>query len=96
MKETTPAAMPPCFDRWCQKFDDLLLNKAQKRECGMHRAADSGILNHASARFRHYLGGLLGESERKNLSQMAKDAVEVTYHKLHHCLDAVAHGACAA
>ncbi len=19
MKETTPAAMPPCFDRWCQK-----------------------------------------------------------------------------
>ena len=68
MKETTPAAMPPCFDRWCQKFDDLLLNKAQKRE------------------FRHYLGGLLGESERKNVSQMAKDAVEVTYHKLHHFL----------
>ncbi len=74
MKETTPAAMPPCFDRWCQKFDDLLKNKTQKRE------------------FRHYLGGLLGESERKNLSQMAKDAVEVTYHKIHHCLDAVAHG----
>ncbi len=39
MKETTPArtshggesnsppvssAMPPCFDRWCKKFDDLL------------------------------------------------------------------------
>ena len=68
MKETTPAAMPPCFDRWCQKFDDLLRNKAQKRE------------------FRHYLGGLLGESERKNMSQMAKDAVEVTYHKLHHFL----------
>ena len=43
MKETTPAAMPPCFDRWCQKFDDLLLNKAQTRECRMHRAADSGI-----------------------------------------------------
>ncbi|MGV2827939.1 IS701 family transposase [Myxosarcina sp. GI1(2024)] len=68
MKETTPAAMPPCFDRWCQKFDDLLRTKAQKRE------------------FRHYLGGLLGESERKNVSQMAKDAVEVTYHKLHHFL----------
>jgi hypothetical protein len=68
MKETTPAAMPPCFDRWCKKFDDLLRNKAQKRE------------------FRHYLGGLLGESERKNVSQMAKDAVEVTYHKLHHFL----------
>jgi SRSO17 transposase len=68
MKETTPAAMPPCFDRWCKKFDDLLLTKAQKRE------------------FRHYLGGLLGESERKNVFQMAKDAVEVTYHKLHHFL----------
>ncbi len=68
MKETTPAAMPPCFDRWCQKFDDLWRSKAQKRE------------------FRHYLGGLLGESERKNLSQMARDAVEVTYHKLHHFL----------
>jgi len=68
MKETTPAAMPPCFDRWCKKFDDLLLTKAQKRE------------------YRHYLGGLLGESERKNVSQMARDAVEVTYHKLHHFL----------
>jgi SRSO17 transposase len=68
MKETTPAAMPPCFDRWCKKFDDLLNTKAQKRE------------------FRHYLGGLLGESERKNLYQMASDAVEVTYHKLHHFL----------
>ena len=68
MKETTPAAMPPCFDRWCKKFDDLLRTKAQKRE------------------FRNYLGGLLGESERKNVSQMARDAVEVTYHKLHHFL----------
>jgi hypothetical protein len=36
--------------------------------------------------FRNYLGGLLGESERKNVSQMARDAVEVTYHKLHHFL----------
>ena len=68
MKETTPAAMPPCFDRWCKKFDDLLRTKAQKRG------------------FRHYLGGLLGESERKNLSQMARDAVKVTYHQLHHFL----------
>lgn len=32
MKETTPAAMPPCFDKWCKRFDDLLLTKAQKRE----------------------------------------------------------------
>mgnify|MGYP003471058137 FL=1 len=68
MRETTPAAMPPCFDKWCKRFDDLLRTKAQKRE------------------FRHYLAGLLGESERKNVSQMAKDAVEVTYHKLHHFL----------
>ena len=28
----------------------------------------------------------MGESERKNVSQMAKDTVEVTYHKLHHFL----------
>ena len=68
MKETTPEAMPPCFDRWCQKFDDLLRNKSQKRE------------------FRHYLGGLLGESERKNIYQMASDSVGVSYHKLHHFL----------
>ena len=68
MKETTSAAMPPCFDRWCKKFDDLLRTKAQKRE------------------FRNYLGGLLGESERKNIYQMASDNVEVTYHKLHHFL----------
>jgi SRSO17 transposase len=36
--------------------------------------------------FRNYLGGLLGESERKNLSQMASNAVGVTYHRLHHFL----------
>ncbi len=36
--------------------------------------------------FRHYLGGLLGESERKNLFQMAEDAIGVTYHRLHHFL----------
>ena len=68
MKETTPAAMPPCFERWCQRFDDVFTHKAQKRE------------------FRHYLGGLLGESERKNLFQIADNAVEVIYHRLHHFL----------
>ena len=68
MKETTPAAMPPCFERWCDRFDDVFRTKAQKRE------------------FRHYLGGLLGESERKNLSQMASNAVGVAYHRLHHFL----------
>ena len=70
MKETTPAAMPPCFDRWCQRFDDIFGHQAQKRE------------------FRNYLGGLLGESERKNMKQMAANAVGVTYHKLHHFLTA--------
>lgn len=55
MKETTPAAMPPCFERWCQRFDDVFTHKAQKRE------------------FRHYLGGLLGESER-----MAMPAAGIT------------------
>lgn len=60
--------MPPCFDRWCKRFDNVLKNKAQKRE------------------FRKYLGGLLGESERKNLSQIARDSVGVTYHRLHHFL----------
>ncbi|MEL6786634.1 MAG: hypothetical protein AAFO76_04320 [Cyanobacteria bacterium J06607_15] len=23
MKETTPAAMSSCFDKWCKRFDDL-------------------------------------------------------------------------
>ncbi len=30
MKETTPAAMPPCFDRWCRRFDNCFKNEAQK------------------------------------------------------------------
>ena len=68
MKETTPAAMPPCFERWCQRFDNVFTHKAQKRE------------------FRNYLGGLLRESERKNLLQMAENALGVTYHRLHHFL----------
>ena len=68
MRETTPDSMPPCFDRWCKRFDDLLKTKAQKRE------------------FRNYIGGLLGESERKNIYQMASNSVGVTYHKLHHFL----------
>ena len=68
MKQTTPAAMPPCFDRWCKRFDDVFTRQAQKRE------------------FRNYIGGLLGESSRKNLYQMANNAVGVTYHRLHHFL----------
>lgn len=31
MKETTPAAMPPCFNKWCKRFDDLLRTKAQDK-----------------------------------------------------------------
>jgi SRSO17 transposase len=34
--------------------------------------------------FRHYLGGLLGESDRKNLTQMSDNAVGVVYKRLHH------------
>ena len=66
MKETTPAAMPPCFEKWCQKLDLSLKTLAQKRE------------------LRHYLGGLLGESERKNLTQISNNAVGVEYSPLHH------------
>ena len=68
MRETTPSAMPPCFEKWCKRFDDCFKTQAQKTG------------------FRHYLGGLLGESERKNLTQMAGDAVGVIYNRLHHFL----------
>jgi hypothetical protein len=68
MKETTPSAMPPCFEKWCCRFDDVFSHQAQKKG------------------FRHYLGGLLGESERKNLTQMSNNAVGVVYHQLHHFL----------
>ena len=66
MKETTPAAMLPCFDRWCARFDNCFKSEAQKNG------------------FRQYLGGLLGESERKNLTQMANNAFGVIYNRLHH------------
>jgi hypothetical protein len=39
--------LPPCFEKWCKRFDDCFKTKAQKTG------------------FRHYLGGLLGESQRK-------------------------------
>jgi SRSO17 transposase len=66
MRETTPAAMPPCFGKWCKGFDPDFKTQAQKKG------------------FRHYLGGLLGESERKNITQMANDSVGVVYKRLHH------------
>ncbi len=34
--------------------------------------------------FRHYLGGLLGESERKNISQIANNSIGIVYNRLHH------------
>ncbi len=34
--------------------------------------------------FRYYLAGLLGESKRKNISQMSDNIVDSTYHKIHH------------
>jgi SRSO17 transposase len=68
MKETTPDAMPPCFEKWCHRFDEVFSHQAQKKG------------------FRHYLGGLLGESERKNIAQMSNNAVGVVYHQLHHFL----------
>ena len=46
---------------------------------------DSALQNRAQrTEFRHYIGGLLGESERKNLSQIANNAVDVSYHSLRH------------
>src|SRR4028119_2089445 len=68
MKETTPDAMPPCFEKWCHRFDEVFRHQAQKKG------------------FRHYVGGLLGESERKNITQMSNNAVGVVYHQLHHFL----------
>jgi len=61
MKETAPGAMPPCFEKWCGRFDDVLSNQAQKKG------------------FRHYLGGLLRESERKNLTQMSNNADSILH-----------------
>jgi len=31
MKEITLSAMPPCFEKWCAKFDDLWQNQGQKK-----------------------------------------------------------------
>ena len=65
-----PRRDAPCFDKCCQRCDEIFRHQAHKRE------------------LRNYLGGLLGARERKNLSQMATNAVGVTYHKLHHFLTA--------
>lgn len=31
MRETILSALPPCFEKWCQKFDDLFKTKGQKK-----------------------------------------------------------------
>ena len=31
MKETNLSSMPPCFENWCVKFDNLFANKGQKK-----------------------------------------------------------------
>ena len=31
MKEITLSAMPPCFEKWCSKFDYLWKNQGQKK-----------------------------------------------------------------
>ena len=34
--------------------------------------------------FRYYLTGLLGESKRKNISQISDNIVDPAYHKINH------------
>lgn len=46
MKQTTPTAMPPCFEKWCQRFDDVFSHKAQKRE---FRHPERGIIRRKRA-----------------------------------------------
>ena len=66
MKEITIEALPPCFEKWCVKFDDLFKSQGQKKG------------------FRCYLAGLLGESKRKNISQITDNIVGCSYHNVHH------------
>lgn len=58
--------MPPCFEKWCAKFDDLWKTQGQKKG------------------FRYYLAGLLGESKRKNITQMTDNIIGSSYHNVHH------------
>ena len=66
MRETILSALPPCFEKWCHKFDDLFKTKGQKKG------------------FRHYLGGLLGESKRKNITQMTNNFLDASYNNIYH------------
>ncbi|MGK7874291.1 MAG: hypothetical protein AB4426_13560 [Xenococcaceae cyanobacterium] len=29
MRETTPDAMPPCFEKWCKRFDDCFKTEVE-------------------------------------------------------------------
>ncbi len=58
--------MPPCFEKWCAKFNDLWKTQGQKKG------------------FRYYLAGLLGESKRKNITQMTDNIIGSSYHNVHH------------
>ena len=69
MKHQVGAAMPPCFENWCRRFDDLFSRQIQRQD------------------WRIYLGGLLGESERKNLTQIASNTVDGCYNSLRHFLN---------
>ena len=56
MRKTTINTIAPCFERWCQQFDNYWKNQPQK------------------IWFWHYLGGLIGQIERKNISQIANNS----------------------
>jgi hypothetical protein len=66
--ETAPDAMPPAFEKWAAKYDDVFGNQSQR----FH--------------FRTYLGGLLGQSTRKNIAVIAASSVGASYFNLHHFL----------
>ncbi len=44
IKETTPAAMPPCFDRWCGRFDNCF--KSDRSVAGRVRSLMQSLLLH--------------------------------------------------
>lgn len=68
MLETAPDAMPPAFEKWAAKYDDVFGNQSQR------------------VHFRTYLGGLLGQSARKNIAVIAASSVGTSYFNLHHFL----------
>ena len=45
MKETTPATMPPCFEKWCQKLELAFKTKAQKKELRHYSSLSEGFMS---------------------------------------------------